>query len=70
MLYPMVTPGPDHANMAPKLFAHLAANQHENMPDKFGRKNGSYYKNYFRADMGYDMKPSVVKKLNAHGFTF
>ena len=70
MLYPSVMPGPDHANMAPRLYAHLCANNYENAPDKFGRKNASFYRNSFRQEMGYDMKPRHVKKLNAHGFTF
>ena len=39
MLYPCVRPGPDHAHMAPKIIGHLKANNYEDKPDKFGRKN-------------------------------
>jgi len=48
MLYPSLRPGSDHAHMGPRLYAHLAANNAENAPDRFGRKPATFYKNYCR----------------------
>ena len=70
MLYPTVRPGPDHAHMAPKLLGHLVANNYENKPDKFGRKNAQFYRNFFRQDMSANNKPKLVVNFNKHGFSF
>ena len=50
MLYPAVRPGPDHKDMAPRILSHLVANNYENAPDKFGRKNAMFYRNFFRQE--------------------
>jgi len=64
MMFPTVRPGPDHAHMAPKMLHHLAANNYEAKPDKFGRKPATYYKNFFRQDMSSANKPALVKQFN------
>ena len=70
MMFPCVRPGPDHAHMAPALMHHLIAHNYENVPDRFGRKNAQFYKNYMRQEMGNEYKPALVRKLNQHGFSF
>ena len=50
MLFPSVRGGGQHDHMAPKLFNHLKFNNCENQPDKFGRMNGQFYKNWVRQD--------------------
>ena len=50
MMFPAVRPGPDHAHMAPKILGHLKANNYEAKPDKFGRKNAMFYRNFFRQE--------------------
>ena len=69
-MFPCVRPGIDHAHMAPKLINHLKLNNYEEMPDKFGRKDATFYRNFFRQEMGSAMQPSCVKKLAKHGFSF
>ena len=68
MMFPAVRPGPDHAHMAPRVLGHLKANNFEAAPDKFGRKNAMFYKNYMRQDN--QLKPKLVAQFNKHGFTF
>uniref|UniRef100_A0A7S3CJI9 Uncharacterized protein n=1 Tax=Strombidium rassoulzadegani TaxID=1082188 RepID=A0A7S3CJI9_9SPIT len=70
ILVPAVRPGKDHHHMAPKLLGHLTANNYENKPDFLGRRNAQFYKNHFRQIISYEVKPSAVKKLNSHGFSF
>ena len=69
-MFPAVRPGPDHAHMAPKILAHLKANNYENMPDKFGRRPASFYKNFFRQETSNEFKPELVKNFNKHGFSY
>ena len=40
--------GEQHAHMAPKLISHLKGNNCERQPDKFGRLNGEFYRNWVR----------------------
>ena len=68
MMFPAVRPGPDHAHMAPKILGHLKANNYENAPDKFGRKNAVFYRNFFRQEN--HNRPALVEQFNKHGFTF
>ena len=68
MLFPAVRPGQDHKDMAPRVLNHLVSNNYDKMPDRFGRKNGEHYRNFFRSDVS--IKPSLVKKFNMHGFSF
>ena len=68
MMYPAVRPGPDHANMAPRLLNHIVSNNYDKKADFLGRKNGEFYRNYFRAD--FNNKPKLIKKFNMHGFSF
>ena len=70
MLFPTVRPGKDYEHMAPQLLAHLKENNFEDCPDKFGRKNASFYRNYIRQEIGNEMKPKLVQKFNNHGFSF
>ena len=64
VMYPTVRPGNDHAHMAPAILNHLKNNNYEQMPDRFGRRDASFYKNYLRQEMQNDFKPNLVKKLN------
>ena len=50
IIKPCVRGGPEYDHMAPQLFRHLKANNCENAPDKFGRLNATFYKNYIRQD--------------------
>ena len=70
MMFPCVRPGPDHAHMAPRLVNHLKSNNYENSQDFFGRKNATFYRNYFRQEMSNDLKPKLILNLNKHGFSF
>ena len=70
MMFPTIRPGPDHAHMAPRLLNHLRENNYENVPDKFGRKNAQFYRNYFRQETSNEFKPALVKQINLHGFSF
>jgi hypothetical protein len=70
MLTPSLRPGKDHAHMGGRLINYLKANNFENKQDSFGRRTGMFYKNYCRQNMEYEMKPSLVKKLELHGFKF
>uniref|UniRef100_A0A7S3IWT8 Uncharacterized protein n=1 Tax=Strombidium inclinatum TaxID=197538 RepID=A0A7S3IWT8_9SPIT len=70
LMVPAVRPGPDHAQMAPKLIHHLQANDFAKQPDILGRRGGNYYTNWYGSDYSYEMKPMAVKALNTHGFKF
>ena len=71
MLFPCVRPGPDHAHMAPSLLNYLKEHDYERKPDKFlGRRNAQFYRNFFRADFSMENKPSIVTRINSHGFNF
>lgn len=67
MMFPSIRPGPDHAHMCPRLFAHLRANNQEAMPDPFGRRNATFYMNFCRQEK---FSPDFVRRMNKHGFTF
>ncbi|MFS8160009.1 MAG: hypothetical protein ACMG6E_07325 [Candidatus Roizmanbacteria bacterium] len=69
-MFPSLRPGKDHAHMGPKLLNHLKVNNFENKPDALGRRTATFYKNFVRQEMGIDMKPALVKKLETHGFKF
>ena len=70
MLYPSVRPGPDYAHMAPRLFNHLKENDYEGKPDVLGRRTCNFYKNTLKAVNTPEMQPEIVRRFNAHGFTF
>ena len=67
MLFPTIRPGSDHDHMAPRLYAHLRANDCEQAPDFFGRRNAQFYKNWCRQTKD---TPMMVRKFNDHGFNF
>lgn len=67
---PAIRPGKDHAHMAPRLLNHLKANNHENKVDHLGRRTATFYKNFTRQSMDIEMKPTIVKQLETHGFKF
>ena len=69
-LFPTVRPGIDHAGMAPKLLAHLHRNNYENAPDRLGRRSADFYRNIIRQDMSHEMKPTLIRKFNKHGFNY
>lgn len=56
--------------MGGRLINHLKLNNYENKQDALGRRTGFFYKNYCRQVNDYDFKPSVVIKLEGHGFKF
>jgi hypothetical protein len=53
--------------MAPRLLTHLRANNFEALPDKFGRKPATFYRNFCRQEGGVH-QPMVVVALRDHGF--
>ena len=59
-LFPAVRPGADHAHMAPKVLGYLRQHDYEATPDKFGRKDASYYSNYVKQEM-ITRKPKLVE---------
>ena len=61
MMFHAVRPGPDHAHMAPKIVQHMKDNNFEKMPDRFGRKDASFYGNYFRQEMGVERPTTLVQ---------
>lgn len=69
-LFPALRPGPDHEHMGGRLINHLKDNNYESKQDALGRRTGAFYKNFCRQSMEYEMKPSVVKGLETHGFKF
>ena len=48
VLIPSIRGGPQHEHMAPKIIAHLKNNNCERQPDKFGRLNAEFYRNWVR----------------------
>ena len=50
MLFPSVRAGEQHAHMMPALYKHLKENNCENQPDKFGRMNAMFYRNWVRQE--------------------
>ena len=64
MLFPSVRAGEQHAHMAPAIMHHLRSNNCENAPDKFGRLNAGFYKNFTRQDN--TRKPDVIDQLEKH----
>ena len=67
---PSLRPGKDHAHMGGRLINHLNTNNYENKQDSMGRRTAAFYKNYCRQSMEYEMKPTIVKKVESHGFKF
>jgi pyrophosphate--fructose-6-phosphate 1-phosphotransferase len=63
--------GDDTNTTAADLSNYLKENNYENKPDKFlGRRNASFYRNFFRSDFSPENKPSIVTRINSHGFNF
>jgi hypothetical protein len=56
--------------MAPRLLEHLTKNNFEIKPDFLGRMNAQFYRNFNRQDNSYEMKGTLVKEFNKHGFKF
>ncbi len=56
--------------MAPRLVAQMKKDNYENKQDALGRRTGFFYKNYCRQSMEYELKPSVIKGIEDHGFKF
>ena len=69
-LFPSLRPGKDHAHMGPRLIGHLKENNYENKQDALGRRTGMFYRNYCRQSMELELKPSVVRAIEDHGFKF
>ena len=70
MMCPSVRPGQDHAHMAPRLITHLQANDFVAMADRFGRRDGTFYRQWVIYNMSSEFKPDVVQALNTHGFKY
>ena len=70
MLFPSLRPGKDHAHMAPRLINHLKENNYENKQDALGRRTAAFYKNFNRQVMDPELKPTLIKKIEKHGFKF
>ena len=49
-IFPSIRSGEQHAHMLPSLFHHLKEKNCENAPDKFGRMNAMFYKNWTRQE--------------------
>ena len=69
-LFPSLRPGNDHEHMAPRLIKHMKENNFENKQDALGRRTGTFYKNFCRQSMEYELKPSVILGVESHGFKF
>jgi hypothetical protein len=67
---PSLRPGKDHAHMGGRLINHMKENNYENKQDALGRRTGTFYKNFCRQTMDYDLKPTFMKKIESHGFKF
>jgi hypothetical protein len=70
LLFPSLRPGKDHAHMGGRIINHLKENNFENKQDALGRRTGTFYRNFCRQSMEYELKPDVVKGLETHGFKF
>ena len=65
VLKPSVRNCEAHAHMLPAIYHHLKNNNAENAPDKFGRMNATFYKNWVRQENGrkYSMFDQMEKHL-------
>ena len=52
MIYPSVRSCEQHAHMLPAIYHHLKTHDAEKAQDKFGRLNGTFYKNWVRQENG------------------
>ena len=52
MIYPSVRSCEQHAHMLPAIYHHLKTHDCEKAQDKFGRLNGTFYKNWVRQENG------------------
>ena len=64
MMFPSVRAGAQHAHMAPAIYHHLKKNNCESQPDKFGRMNATFYRNWVRQDN--TIKIDFIDQLEKH----